>query len=336
MYTQCPDCATIFRLSAEVLRAAQGEVRCGVCATSFNAIENLSEQPLKPAPDDAASPPPDDSMTVEELPGGEDIELSSANEDAAAPAAELDPAAVAATLSEREDTARTDEYPILVLDERDEPEEVVLESAPRILTPEEMRGPMAQDAAARTALAPDFGIEEPAAARLRWPWIAAAAVLLLTLAAQWVHGTRESLVRRPGIGPLLAQAYELFGRPLTSPTDLTAFELRQWGAANDPGQQGRLLLRASIVNRADFAQPYPLLRLALQDRFGTTLFTRDIEPADYLPGATASHLLGPGERADAEIRIVDPGQDAVGFEMDVCLPADGGVRCASQITTAAQ
>jgi predicted Zn finger-like uncharacterized protein len=75
VYTQCPDCATIFRVTAEALRTAQGDVRCGVCATSFNALENLSEQPFGPAPA-SDEPSPDDSMTVEELPGNENIELS--------------------------------------------------------------------------------------------------------------------------------------------------------------------------------------------------------------------------------------------------------------------
>ena len=84
MYTQCPDCATVFRVTAEALRAAQGNVRCGVCATSFNALENLSEQAFKPAPEEEA-PSPDDSMTVEELPGGENIELSAPVELAAVP-----------------------------------------------------------------------------------------------------------------------------------------------------------------------------------------------------------------------------------------------------------
>jgi len=364
VYTQCPDCATVFRLSAEVLRAAQGEVRCGVCARTFNAIENLSERPYQQAGDAGEEPVPEDSMEVEELPGGEEIELSSVNEIAAfsdAPAAASEPAVPAkarepavarpaAKSPEAEDTARTDEFPIIVLDERDEPVEAEREAsgtaaaaasgghtAPRILIPEEMRERLMREAAARDALDTDFGTGggSPSASP-RWPWHAAAAALFALLAVQLVHGARGMLVRQPGIGPIVAQAYAILGQPLNSPTDLAAFELRQWGAANDPSQQGRLLLRASIVNRAEFAQPYPLLRLALQDRFGTTLFVRDIEPPDYLPGGAGSRLLGPGERADAEIRIVDPGQDAVGFEMDVCLPADGGVRCANQITTAAQ
>ncbi|HEU0224197.1 MAG TPA: DUF3426 domain-containing protein [Steroidobacteraceae bacterium] len=376
MYTQCPNCATVFRVTADVLRAAQGEVRCGVCATSFDALEHLSEQPFKAGAEPAGAPDPADSMTVEELPTIEDIELSSANEIQALEAPEsigrFDPAAVAAQLSAAGtppakdagtedapgDLERTDEYPILVLDERDEPEEpvaeeIVLESvpepeapapeppassytAPRILIPEEMRQRLAEEAAARAAFATDFGVQAPGPAAPRWPWTTAAAALLLALALQVIHSQRESLVRSPGIGALVAQAYALIGRPATAPTDLAAYELRQWGAASDPEQQGRLLLRASIVNRASFAQPYPLLRLALQDRFGATLGVRDIGPTDYLPGESQSKLLGPGERVDAEIRIVDPGQEAVGFEMDVCLPVEGGVRCANQITTAAQ
>jgi hypothetical protein len=35
-------------------------------------------------------------------------------------------------------------------------------------------------------------------------------------------------------------------------------------------------------------------------------------------------------------RGVDPGKEAVGFEMDVCIPVGGGVRCANQITNARQ
>ncbi len=161
-------------------------------------------------------------------------------------------------------------------------------------------------------------------------------MLALLFALQVIHSQRNDLVKSPGLGPLVAATYSFFGLTLMSPTDLAAYELRQWGAASDPNEANRLLLRASIVNRASYAQPFPLLRLVLQDRFGGTLGMRDIGPADYLPGAGAQGLLKPGERADALIRIVDPGTEAVGFELDVCLPAQGGVRCANQIKTARQ
>jgi predicted Zn finger-like uncharacterized protein len=412
VYTQCPDCATVFRVTAEALRAAQGDVRCGVCATSFNALENLSEQAFRPAPE---SPSPDDSMTVEELPGNENIELSAPVELTAVP----DPPPAATGEAAGDDEARamefhgdasdldrlfvveepaltrfepleaeaahaaneadpdldsTDEHPILVLDERDENngeagESIVLETlappapapvsepppakppaaplppppqaatghtAPRILIPDEMRRRLAEEAAAREAAALEFEPDDdsPGFLSRRWPWALAVAALAVIFLLQVIHAERNDLARSPTFGPLIAGAYALAGASVLAPTDLSAYELRQWGAASDPSEANRLMLRASIVNHASFAQPLPLLRLSLQDRFGATLGMRDIGPADYLPGAGGESLLEPGERADALIRIVDPGTEAVGFEMDICLPAPGGVRCANPLKTA--
>ncbi len=47
MYTQCPDCSTAFRVTADVLKQAAGNVRCGGCGSAFNALDFLSE--TKPA-----------------------------------------------------------------------------------------------------------------------------------------------------------------------------------------------------------------------------------------------------------------------------------------------
>jgi predicted Zn finger-like uncharacterized protein len=407
VYTQCPDCATVFRITAEALRVAQGDVRCGVCSTSFNALENLSEQAFDAGAEEA--PSPDDSMTVEELPGGENIELSAPPELAVVPEASpepqppppddegaslefhgdsadldrlfvvedpsfasFDPAAMAANLPVAEqpiDLDSTDEHPIVVLEESDgagQVESIVLETAepeprplpaaappaaptpatpamtytthtaPRILIPEEMRKRLTEEAAARAQAARLFEPDEDLGMLTgrRWPWVAGTAALALLLAVQVVHARRNELVRSPSVGPALAGVYDGLGLAVLAPTDLSAYELRQWGAASDPREANRLMLRASIVNRAGYSQPLPLLRLTLHDRFGGTLGERDIGPADYLPGTGAQSLLEPGQRADALIRIVDPGTEAVGFELDICLPAEGGVRCANQVQVA--
>jgi predicted Zn finger-like uncharacterized protein len=47
MYTQCPECSTAFRVTADVLKQAAGNVRCGGCGSAFNALDYLSE--AKPA-----------------------------------------------------------------------------------------------------------------------------------------------------------------------------------------------------------------------------------------------------------------------------------------------
>jgi predicted Zn finger-like uncharacterized protein len=43
LFTQCSKCETVFKLSAEVLRAAGGQVRCGKCGEVFNALAHLAE-----------------------------------------------------------------------------------------------------------------------------------------------------------------------------------------------------------------------------------------------------------------------------------------------------
>jgi hypothetical protein len=218
----------------------------------------------------------------------------------------------------------------------DEPESVADEYAPEsaeagadatvlLLIPEELRREHAESAA--SAFEP---AAEPGPATRRWPMVAVAALLAL-LATQAIHFWRHDLSRNPAVGPWLMRAYSGIGMPLAPPVDLSAFELRQLGAASDGLQAGRIKLRASIVNRAAFAQPLPLIRLSLQDRFGSTIATRDLDATEYLPGgaAPASGLLGPSQRADAEVVFVDPGRDAVGFELDVCLREAAGVRCSA-------
>ena len=49
MYTQCPECLTIFKLVGEDLAAAHGSVRCGHCAVVFDALHTVTEQlPAEP------------------------------------------------------------------------------------------------------------------------------------------------------------------------------------------------------------------------------------------------------------------------------------------------
>jgi predicted Zn finger-like uncharacterized protein len=49
MYTQCPECLTVFKLGSAELAAARGAVRCSHCNAIFDALPTLSEQlPAEP------------------------------------------------------------------------------------------------------------------------------------------------------------------------------------------------------------------------------------------------------------------------------------------------
>lgn len=46
MYTQCPECKTQHTIDTEQLRSTRGMLKCRECATMFDALEFISEQPL--------------------------------------------------------------------------------------------------------------------------------------------------------------------------------------------------------------------------------------------------------------------------------------------------
>jgi predicted Zn finger-like uncharacterized protein len=402
MYSQCPDCQTRFRVTADVLRAARGTVRCGRCGSAFDALERLSDTIPPPAPQ--AHPVPlmvsgtEAATDAEYHFTAEDLErvFVDAHDWREAPAAPEFQAAL-------ESVGAGDEPP-LVVDENAGVEDITLEGERiRIEAPAEdhvaeidldstdeleilrdvpdsayPEGEAERESAALAELpqdaplpapepAPALGparapvpepVPEPAEAaeplplaaqRWRRPadeaeaepeargsvwgtlaWSLGGFVLAVVLAAQVIHHFRQDLVRHPQVGPPLRSAYERLGFDLMPNWDLAALELRQWGNAADAAAEGRMVVRASLTNRAGFPQPHPILRLELEDRFGGTVATRDFEPADYLKNPSqATRLIAPGSSSEAELLLADPGREAVGYRLDVCLRESSTLlRCA--------
>jgi predicted Zn finger-like uncharacterized protein len=166
-------------------------------------------------------------------------------------------------------------------------------------------------------------------APLRWHIGAAVALLLLVL--QVFNHYRDELAATARFNRPLTALYGFLGVPLAPHWDLRAYDVRQLGASVDAAGAGLITVRASIKNAASQPQPLPLLRVTLQDRFGNRIAARDVDPRFYLPhDMPASSFLAGGQRIDAEMAFVDPGSNAVGFEVDACLPASGGgVACAN-------
>jgi hypothetical protein len=156
-------------------------------------------------------------------------------------------------------------------------------------------------------------------------WMSAAVALALLMVFQVIQTNGEWLSVH---APMLDGG----GKPAAA---LSTYQLRQWGVTGDPGANGTLRVRASIMNSAAQLQPYPLLRVTLADRFGTRVGAREFEPAEYL-GKAPARMLAPGERVDATLNILDPGKDAEGFEIDVCIRgAEKKIVCAGDAAAAA-
>jgi hypothetical protein len=166
-------------------------------------------------------------------------------------------------------------------------------------------------------------------------WTVGAVIAALLLVVQIINHHRDELAASARFNRPLTALYSALGVQLTPRWDLHAYDVRQLGASVDPAGSGLITVRASIKNSAPQAQPLPLLRVTLQDRFGNRIAARDVAPRFYLPHSMpASSFLSGGQRIDAEMGFVDPGANAVGFEIDACLPASGGgVACANDANT---
>jgi predicted Zn finger-like uncharacterized protein len=205
--------------------------------------------------------------------------------------------------------------------------------------PSEMRGsPLETARAIREALAPrkrsiaaDTTSAERPTSFFAGMWTAGSAALLLILVVQVVHHYRHDLAANTTLNGPLTSIYAVLGIPIVPRWDITSYEVRQLGASTAADAPGQITVRASVKNGAHQAQPLPLLRVTLQDRFGNRIASRDVPPQSYLPRAIhSSSLLSAGQRIDAEMSFVDPGSNAVGFEIDACLPAPGGgISCAN-------
>lgn len=176
-------------------------------------------------------------------------------------------------------------------------------------------------------------IEPPTPRVRRWPWITLAVMLVLVAVLQTVHMQRERLADSELFGPYISITYEALGFPLeTAPViDLQAFSLLHHELVSHPRTSGALHLSGVLHNAADHAQPWPILELRLEDRFGDVVAARRLEPAEYLRNPPASGELMPAHaRRAIEISIVDPGEDAVGFNIDFCVMLEDSLRCSAQ------
>ena len=123
-----------------------------------------------------------------------------------------------------------------------------------------------------------------------------------------------------------------WGCTLTPDWNLHAYEIKQWGVVSDPAAPGTLKVRASITNLAEFAQPYPLLKLVLEDRWGDQVRAREFEPAEYLdPGTAPDRLLAPAQKRTRRSRSSIPAPTRKAFASTSACAASAGAVCAADV-----
>ncbi len=284
MFTRCPHCDTVFRVTPQQLQVSSGQVRCGRCQEVFDAFSTLTsrlpggrleetavaaarpEQPARPV---RLQPPPQRAETMQE--GG----FVPAPETAAFSPGRAPPVPSAAGL--------------------------VGASEPEILTlPDEL-----------------FGVAAGPPTR-RWPWTIGCLLGLLVLSAQaaWFF-PGEIALRMPVLRPLLVQYCAWTGCRIDLPQlpDLLFIEASDLQLL-DPAQPNEVLLTATVRNRAAFEQALPLLELTLTDAANRTAARKVFAPAEYVGNSVARDRgIGPGQEISIRLYLDTGDLKAAGYRL---------------------
>jgi len=159
--------------------------------------------------------------------------------------------------------------------------------------------------------------------------IVGAVLLVLLLAGQFMHQRREALATIPAFNSSIGSIYRSIGQPVTPQWNVSGWRFE--ATKGDVGDGEELLtIYSRVGNDSEQALPYPLVHVALTDRFEEIIGSKVLEPAEYLAGnPDPRRPVAPGATFDAAISIATPSPEATGFRLDVCYRiASGALRCA--------
>lgn len=402
MYTQCPQCHAVFQLTAEQLKAAGGDVRCGQCLTIFNALENLSEAPpvdetlldrgattgsdashyahwsassspeaaqqaspappAKPAQEDTHEPV---NLSEESFDFG-DIEAAAAEVFESIPMDTAYDAAVDAVLGAHPDETETREgvtayEPHFDKDSFDEerasheplaPDEVIHIELEDIPLPEDYAAPMTRQLETQGGSPDVLPDHEPAAAAKEPPakaaepviptlireqleeakaeqlarphpaWAVGGILLMLVFLGQVLFFSRHDLARDATLGPWIVKACETLGCTIQQKVSIDKIAILGWDVRSHPSVERALTASTTMINNADFNQPFPMLELRFSNMSGVPVSQRRFKPQEYLNDpALLKKGMEPDTPIHIELDLLDPGKNAVNFEfIPVALP----------------
>lgn len=273
MITTCPECRTAFRITEVQLGAREGKVRCGKCASVFDARDGLRAEPF----------PSGKEGTEADLRVGAPAE--------ATPAPDRLPGFSAA-----------DGWP-RILDEVPAASSETAESR----TPVPVAEPSKASAPAPTPEFEDAAAEDAAAlqprSRSRSFWMAACAFLALVLMAQPAfHYRGEIALLFPEARPVLAELCSTLGCSVALPRRADMISIESSDLQADPSHAGVMVLTATLRNRAGFPQSHPAIELTLTDTQDQPLARRILQVQDYA-GRGANVETGFPGNSELAVRI---------------------------------
>ena len=324
MYTQCPDCLTVYKVGPDPVAEGRGRLRCGHCGTVFDALATLTEAlpaeyfELLPARAAAGVPP------VLQVPAMHPARAGQQRSDQPMPSQLPGEWLAAADLQElpslhAERTGFGARTPLPRNRDRPRaPESRTDRGGGYTYSPGAPRetGDRSRPQRSAPQRDPPAPSSRPSPA---WSW--ACGLLLLTLIGQVLWLERQRIYAHPDLRPGLEQVCASLGCQVPLPRNLDGLRLLAREVRPHEHLQGALVISGTLKNDAATPTPFPIVEVRLADLNNRVVAMRRFRPEEYLADRQAISRGFPGQSSlPLLFEVSDPGQNALAFEFEFRLP----------------
>ena len=331
MRTRCPGCQTIFRFTAEQLKARGGKVRCGQCQIVFNVLDNLlDESDAAPIQTTAPTPTPQPAplQASQAKPVAQVVEPPSIEDEPP-----LETSGLAHDFDEMDTigptTNEAPEVPEEVIAEEPTAEEAEplseaemqeLGKVTGLILPRETTEIPGYSKWSEGVIAAPLALPEEK--NTRWPFVLVAFLLLVVLAGQITFRFRSEIaIAVPGLRPLLQAYSQAFKTNIPLPRHVELVSIEQSDLQADPARGNLLVLNATLRNRAAYEQAYPSLELSLTDTSDAAIARKVFLPEEFLPeGMPADKPFKAKSEITVRLWIEASEVSAAGYRLYVFYP----------------
>ena len=146
-------------------------------------------------------------------------------------------------------------------------------------------------------------------------WSMAILILTASLFVEYAWFNRNELISNPQLRPLVTQLCAITNCDAMDLREPSEIEMTTRNIYTHPNVKNALMISGTLINHAEFDQPYPNILIDFSNVRGEVIASRTFTPEDYLQiKITSLRPLPPRIPIDFNMEIQDPGKHAMTYE----------------------
>jgi predicted Zn finger-like uncharacterized protein len=149
-------------------------------------------------------------------------------------------------------------------------------------------------------------------------WITGIVLVTSLFLAQVMYFYSDDLSQNRMLRPLIVATCKPFKCKISPLQDVSNIELADTQIQPHPKFKKALRISATLINRADFAQPYPLMEVTLTENSGHIIARKTFKPREYIRNLGKNNSKMPTNvSVRARLDVTSPGNRAQNYEIQL-------------------